>query len=196
MNKIEKLSGTVLAGGKSSRLGTDKALLKFNSHTLLQHAISLIEPYCSVVRISGDNSEYEVFGRSLVSDKYPGCGPIGGIYSSLVAAETDWNLFVSVDVPYINSSLLTKLLENLSDDDCVVPKHELGVEPLIALYSRKAIPLIEHLIKNGEYKVSNLLSELNTKFVDCNDLVRQYPNLFFNLNRMEDYQIVLTNNSI
>jgi len=184
------VSGFILAGGKSRRMGTNKALLAFQDKPLLQHMINRIEPFCDKVAISGQNSEYANFKVEMVPDLYPDCGPIAGIFSALKYTGSDWNLLVSVDVPFVNDELFLSLVSNIGEYDCIVPQHTSGVEPLIALYNRRTLPVIEEMIKSGDYRLTNLLSKINTRYVDCCYLIKNHPRLFMNINRMEDYQSI------
>jgi molybdenum cofactor guanylyltransferase len=192
MNAIvtSDITGFILAGGKSRRLGTDKALLTFQGKPLLKHMIGLIEPLCDKVVISGQNSDYTSFGVEMVPDLYSDSGPIAGIFSALKYSSSDWNLLVGVDVPFVNKELLLLLISNIRKYDCIIPMHTSGVEPLIGFYHRRISPVVEELIKAGDYRLTNLLSKLNTRYVDCNDLIKKYPRLFMNINRMEDYQSI------
>ncbi len=187
MKIISEINGFILAGGKSSRMGTDKALLMIQDEPLLKRMITIVSPFCKSLGVSGSNAEYSKFNVQLIPDLYIGCGPISGIYSSLNYSNADWNLLVSVDVPFINDELLRLLFSNIGEYDCIIPEHNSGVEPLIGLYNKQTLPVIEKMIKNGEYKLRSLLSKLNTRFVDCNSLVEKFPGLFMNINRMEDF---------
>lgn len=188
-NRIS-ISGFILAGGKSRRMGTDKALLKFQEEPLLLHMIKSIEPFCDNLAISGQNSDYSAFGIDMVPDLYSDCGPIAGIFSALKYSVSDWNLLVSVDVPFVNDELFLFLISNIGEFDCIIPLHTSGVEPLVALYNRRTLPVIEEMIDSGDYRLTNLLSKINTRHVDCNHLIKKYPRLFMNINRMEDYQAI------
>lgn len=184
------ISGFILAGGKSSRMGTDKALLMFQDIPLLLHMIKRIEPFCDKVAISGQNSEYANFEVEMIPDLYTDCGPIAGIFSALKYTGSDWNLLVSVDVPFVNDELFHVLISNIGEYDCIIPEHTSGVEPLIGLYHRRTLPVIEKMITSGDYKLTNLLSKQNTSYVDCNELIKKRPRLFMNINRMEDYHSI------
>ena len=187
MEENTKISGFVLAGGKSSRMGIDKALLMIQNEPMIQRMISLINPFCHEVFISGQNPEYSVFKVETIPDTYPGCGPIAGIYSSLNLSETEWNLFVSVDVPFVNEDLIRLLIANAFSCDSVIPQHDYGVEPLVAMYNRSCLPVIEEMIISDNFKLQNLISALDTKYLNCNDLIKKTPGLFLNINRMEDF---------
>lgn len=190
MEVKSKLSGFVLAGGKSSRMGTDKALLVFQNEPLLGHMKKLIEPFCNQVFISGHNSEYAGFDAPLIPDVFPECGPISGLYSCLKFSSSEWNLIVSVDSPFVNEELFSLLDSHATGCDCVIPKHKSGVEPLLGIYNKKCLPVIEEMIHAGDFKLMNLLARLNTSYIDCNSLIHKYPRLFFNLNCLEDFQSI------
>jgi molybdopterin-guanine dinucleotide biosynthesis protein A len=182
-----KISGYILAGGRSSRMGSDKALLMVQGEPLLQHMKNLIQPFCDQVFISGSNPEYSKFDVPLIPDIFSGCGPIAGLYSSLHYSSTEWNLIISVDVPFVNEELIRLLIANALGCDCVIPRHESGVEPLVAMYNRSCLPVLEEMIKIGNFKLQNLISILDTKYLNCNDLIQKHPRLFHNLNRKEDF---------
>jgi molybdenum cofactor guanylyltransferase len=190
MEEKADLSGFILAGGKSSRMGTDKALIVFQNEPLLVRMINQIEPFCNQVFISGSNPDYSGFDAPLIPDVFPECGPISGLYSCLKSSSSGWNLIVSVDSPFVNEELLSLLLSHATGCDCVIPQHESGVEPLIGIYHKKSLPVIEDMIHFGDFKLMNLLAKLNTKHLDCNPLILKYPRLFFNLNSLEDFQSI------
>lgn len=188
MNRKTELSGFILAGGKSSRMGFDKAFLLVENKPLLQNMIEVIQPFCQKIAISGQNSDYADFHLEMVPDVFSEIGPISGLYSVLQYSSTEWNLIVGVDIPFLDEELISYLISNIGDCDCVIPKHINGVEPLAALYHRRILPVIDTQISEGIFKLTKLLSEINTCFIDCNQLIDKNPKLFHNLNSLEDYQ--------
>ena len=183
------ISGFILAGGKSNRMGTDKALLMVHNEPLLKRMISLIKPFCNTIAISGHKADYIGFNTEIVPDLFSGCGPISGILSSLKHSSTEWNLFVSVDVPFINRDLIQYLISQTGEFDCIIPKHDGRVEPLIGLYNQQIIPVVEGMIESKDYKLMRLLSEINTCYVDCTDMKKQFPLIFTNINSPDDYHL-------
>lgn len=190
MNRKEEISGFILAGGRSSRMGTDKAMLLFDGEPLLARSINLIRPFCSDLAISGQNPEYRRFNLPVVPDAFKGIGPIAGIHSCLTHSVTDWNLIVGVDLPFLNSDLITFLLASRDDFDCVIPQSPSGIEPLAGLYHKRILTEIEKQVQRGDFKLMNLFEQLNVTFPDCSGLLRKYPRLFTNLNRPEDYKAI------
>jgi len=185
-----EISGFILAGGKSSRMGADKALLKIQNEPLLKRIVDLINPFCGTIKISGNKSGYADFGVPIIQDSFMECGPIAGIHSCLSHSSTDWNLILGVDLPFLNDELITYLISGIGDSDCIIPKHNSGIEPLAGLYNLRILPEVEKMIQSGDYKLMNMLGKLNTRYLDCSNLVEKYPRLFTNLNWPEDYHSI------
>ena len=169
-------------------MGTDKALLLIENEPLLKRMIRLIEPFCNPVVISGVNEDYSEFNVQMIPDLYPGCGPIAGIHASLNHSLSEWNFLASVDVPFLTEELIQSLFSEKGAYDCIIPEHTSGIEPLVGLYHKHILPVVEEMIGKGDYKLINLIARLNTRFVNCNGLIQKYPRLFMNVNRPEDYQ--------
>ena len=184
------ISGFILAGGKSSRLGTDKALLMVQDEPLMIRMKKLIDPFCKTVKISGQSADYKFLKVNMIPDLFQGCGPVSGIFSSLKHSPTEWNLLISVDTPFINNELIQFLISEIGEYDCIIPEHDGGIEPLIGLYNRQILSQLEEIINQGEYKLQRVLAKMNTHYLDCNFLVQKYPRLFFNINRPEDYNSI------
>ena len=182
----EKIGGIILAGGKSSRMGQDKALLDFQGKRLIDYAIDLLSPICSGLLISVNQPGYEQFGFEIVADHFKGCGPIGGLHAALRASKYDWNLVVSCDTPFLSQKLFDLLLQSKDGCQAVIPKHENGVEPLVALYHKNLGGFLEQKILQGDFKLQKLIREQKVNFLDVSDLLNDHPNLFNNLNSPAD----------
>ncbi|WP_297088559.1 molybdenum cofactor guanylyltransferase [uncultured Draconibacterium sp.] len=179
-------SAIILAGGKSKRMGTDKALLGFGGKTLLERAINLCKSFSSELLISSNHQSHSNFGYHVVADEVKNCGPMGGIYSCLKQSETDWNLVLSVDAAFVDSDFLTFLISQTGNFDAVVPTSASGAEPLIALYHKSSLPILENMLQCGDYKMHNFINKLNTNWVDATAQLKRNKKLFTNLNRPED----------
>jgi molybdopterin-guanine dinucleotide biosynthesis protein A len=182
-----QITGIILAGGKSTRMGTDKALLQINGKTLLENALEICKPFCTTILISSNNPEHNIFGYQIIPDEIKYCGPIGGIYSCLKKSETDWNFVISVDAPFVTCDFVEFLISEIGEFDAVVPIHKNGKEPLIALYHKNCVSSIQERIELNYYKIHHLLNVLNTKFTNVDSLVIKYPAIFNNLNCPEDF---------
>jgi molybdopterin-guanine dinucleotide biosynthesis protein A len=183
-----QITGIILSGGKSTRMGTDKALLQIYGKTLLESAIELCRSVCDDILISSNNSEHEKFGLQIIPDEIKNCGPIGGIYSCLKKSETDWNFIISVDSAFVTKDFVEFLISEIGDFDAIIPIHTNGKEPLIAMYHKNCISLIREKIELNDLKMQILVTELNTKFIEVGAWIERFPELFHNINRPEDFK--------
>lgn len=181
-----KLTAIVLTGGKSSRMGRDKALIQLDGKTLLKRAVDFCSSFCDEVLISSDSEDHRLKGFLTVPDQFKNCGPIGGIHTCLQQSSNEWNFVLSVDAPFVAKDFVNFLISDVAGFDAVIPVYDGKKEPLIALYNKRTVPQFENNIKAGEYKLHFLLQELNTHFVDARVWLDQYPKLFQNLNSPED----------
>src|SRR5580692_8319484 len=143
-------SGFVLAGGGSSRMGRDKAMLPYGGTTLVEHLARAVQDAARSVALIGDPGRYSNLGYPVYPDKFSGCGPLGGIYTALSVSSTDWNLIVACDMPAVTVDVLKVLLANAQEStgDCVVatgPTRE--PEPLCAVYHRRCLPVLARAIE-------------------------------------------------
>lgn len=182
-----QITGIILAGGKSTRMGRDKALIEVEGTSLLDRSVKTLQAVCDNLLISSANESHARPGIDIIKDEVKDCGPIGGVYSCLKKSVTDWNFVVSVDSPFVEPGFIKHLLKNVDDCDVLVPQHHKGKEPLVAFYHKNSISQIEDHLKNGIYKMHRLLDALNTKYIDVQDWVETNPRLFFNYNRPEDF---------
>ena len=182
-----QITGIILTGGKSTRMGTDKALLKIGDETLLERAVNLCKPVCSQILISSDSPAHDFYGLKRVADEFPGCGPMSGIYSCLKQAETEWCFVISVDSAFITVDFVKFLISQTGNNLAVIPSHSGSIEPLVAMYNKKCLLHIENQIHSADYKMRNLFKTVKTKFAEVHEWTEKYPDIFKNLNRPEDF---------
>lgn len=185
MNDL-KLSGIVLSGGKSSRMGKDKGLMLYNNKPLIYHSIYLLKKFTDNIYISTSDPEYKQFSYPVINDLIPGIGPIGGIYSVVKQIQSEMHLIVACDMPFASEDIVSELLIFCNNYDIVVPVHNNKTEPLLGLYSSKILDIIEEQINCCDYKLMNLLKRCNTKLVDVSHLVKNNSDVFKNLNTPND----------
>ena len=181
-----QITGIILAGGKSIRMGTDKALLKIGDKNLLETVIEICKPVCKSIIISSNNPEHGKYGYPVIHDEFKDCGPIGGIYSCLRKSETDWNFVISVDTPLVTSGFIQFLLLQTGNFDAVIPVYSGKIEPLIALYNKNCLPVIQSQISLNQFKLQTTLALLKTQLIEVDQLLNKSPLLFKNLNYPED----------
>ena len=106
-------TGILLAGGSSSRMGTDKGMVEFQGKKLAEYALDLLSRFCDEIIISTGNPEYAGFGFRIIPDQLPGKGPLSGLAATLPLSSNEWNLVLGCDMPYTNSALFEFLLEGM-----------------------------------------------------------------------------------
>jgi molybdopterin-guanine dinucleotide biosynthesis protein A len=180
----------VLAGGKSSRMGSDKAFLKFRGQTLLQRAQNVAGTACDTVMIIGDPAKFEQYGTT-VADIVPGCGPLGGIHAALVSSNAEFNLMLAVDMPFVSPKLLAFLFAAAEDSKAVitVPRAGNGLQPLCAIYRREFTTAAEAALRAGKYKIDALFSGVPTHVIEESTLIAAgfSAQAFFNVNTPLDH---------
>ncbi len=182
-----KITGVVLAGGKSSRLGTDKALVLIKGRPLISYAIETLSCVCHKVVINSGQPVYSFTGCEIWPDLLPIQAPIIGIYSCLKRSDSDWNIFLSCDMPMVDHRLFDLLLSQRDGVDAVVPFHQDGMEPLCSTFSRRVLPFLEERIANGQYGIQQFVRQARSRLVKISPELDFYsPKLFTNLNTAED----------
>jgi len=159
-------SGFVLAGGTSSRMGRDKALLVYRETTLVEHVARAVRDAVGSVTLIGDPDRYGELGHPIYRDIVPACGPLGGIYTALSVAPTDWNLVVACDMPGISASALRGLIEPEPESGrySVMAAGPGGVpEPLCAVYHRNCLRVLDRAIREKRFKMRDLVAELQAE---------------------------------
>ena len=184
-----QLSGFVLAGGKSTRMGQDKAALSLNGRTLLEHALTALREVCSNVAILGKQELYGSFGP-VYEDLFPGCGPLGGIHAALSSSKTQFNLIIAVDTPFLAPEFLSYLADKAIESGAIVTTPEIDdyTQPLCTVYSLDFRPIAEEALRRGIYKIVPLFPQGRTLVIKEAE-VRQFAfaaDMFENLNTPED----------
>ncbi len=159
-------SGFVLAGGASSRMGRDKALLAYREMTLVEYVARAVLEAIGSVALVGDPDRYCELGHPVYHDKVPGCGPLGGIYTALTVSPADWNLVVACDMPGISARALGGLIDPEAQPgrNCVMAVGSGGEpEPLCALYHRRCLPVLDRAIREKRFKMRDLVRELEAE---------------------------------
>lgn len=184
MNR-QRVTGIVLAGGNSSRMGFDKGLAHFRGKPLVQYAIETLEQICSRIIISTNSVSYGHLGYPVKGDIFPGTGPMGAIYSALMSSKTEHNLVLSCDTPFVTSLLMHRLLKNAEGFQVVLPESKPGfVEPLIGYYHINNTTAMLAFIQRGDLK---LIDYIETSYYRCISMYGN-PEQFLNINTPDDFE--------
>lgn len=182
-----KTTGIILAGGKSSRMGKDKALLMHEGKSFLEHCAATLSSVCDEVLIS-TNHDYPDIGLKMVYDIYENKGPIGGIYAGMQRAKYDNILCLSVDTPLVTSNFLKWMLAHQIGATSVFIKEEDKYHPLIAIYRKEDQIIILNQLNNNQLRMYSLIKELNHLSIDAEDYPRYNSTLLKNVNTPEEYK--------
>jgi len=183
--------GFVVAGGRSRRMGRDKALLSWEGATLLDHAIARLRAVFSDVRLlTGDESRYLDRGLRVHRDAVPGAGPLAGLLAALEAAGPRPVLLLGVDMPFVKPPLLRALADALPGHDAAVPATAEGPEPLCAAYGVGCLEAVRSVLGQGERRMSAFWPRVRVRMVTGEDLARHGDpaRAFLNLNTPADFE--------
>lgn len=189
-SKISRVSAAVLAGGKSSRMGQDKALIAIEGKPMIQHVVETIQSCIQdIVIISNRPDRLTFLNRPVYPDSIESCGPLAGIYTALKHVDTKHCLVVACDLPFVTRPLIQFLCENASRYDVFAFESDTGVEPLCAVYSKNCLPVIETQIRSGNFKVTDFFARVETRIVHLSpELLFYDSNTFFNVNTRKELQ--------
>ena len=186
--KKQKITGILLAGGMSRRMGSEKGTLRIGSSLLFQYPLGVLEGLCDEILISTCEGSVLRVDHEKVCDEVKGIGPLGGIYSCLKRSPNELNLVLSYDMPLVNESLFRVLISEIGDYDIVLPGMQEGrPEPLCGIYRKNTTVAMEKMISNKDFAVNHLLTRCDSKIVPISEEMDCWiPGLFLNINSKED----------
>lgn len=185
------IAGFILAGGKSRRMGRDKALLPWLGSPMVLHLARLIQPLVSSVTIVGRPECFRPLGLRAIADRRPEAGPLAGIVSALAFTRSRWNLILACDLPCLPENWIRWLLARALDSHAqlIVPQTAQGMEPLAALYRRDCAAPLTAALAHGVRRISDAWGSLRVQTVveqDWSAIVAS-SDFWRNLNTPEDY---------
>ncbi|SEM22653.1 molybdenum cofactor guanylyltransferase [Aquimarina amphilecti] len=176
------ITGIILAGGKSSRMGQDKGLKLHRGKPFIYHIIKAIESITDRILIITNNPEYTIFGYPCISDVIPNLGPVGGIYTGLKHTKTAHNLVLSCDVPLIDSLVFNKLIASYESNFDVITFQDI---PLITLYNKSVINTFLESINTKRLSLKQTLSALKVKSIPIEESIAPFIK---NINTPKQYK--------
>jgi molybdopterin-guanine dinucleotide biosynthesis protein A len=188
MNAKNNITGIILAGGKSSRMGTEKGLILYKNKPFIKHIIEAMKPLVSNIIIICNTRAYDRFGFKCYEDLIKNTGPLAGIYTGLNYSKTDNNLIVSCDIPLVNTVVLQKLIDQKNDASEVIHLQSQGKNmPLIALYKKSCGVIFKKELRQNQKKVQTALKKCNVKTVVIDESLEQVT---ANINTPEDLELL------
>lgn len=183
---MKEITGIILAGGNSSRMGEDKGLLELNGKSMIEHVIKAVQPLVSDIIIISNQEEYEQFGYTVFEDEYKDKGPMGGIYTGLKNSMNKTNFILSCDIPLIHSDFLEWLLNQHEKQPITVSEIKGRENHMIGVYERSIIGQYKQSIQQNDLKLKITNKKIGCQIVQVDE--NQFPiKLFSNINTKEDY---------
>ena len=186
------MTSIILAGGKNLRLGRSKALESIGGKSLIERVVEqvkLVSNQTLIVTSPGQLALPVAGEVEVLADLYPGKGPLGGIYTGLLASRSSCNIVVACDMPFLNIELLRYMIELSPGFDAVVPRlEEEKLEPLHAIYSKSCLDNMKIWLEHDQLGVNRFLRTIKVRYVERAECQRLDPQLltFFNINCQSD----------
>jgi molybdopterin-guanine dinucleotide biosynthesis protein A len=197
---IKDITGIILCGGKSSRMQTNKALLKLGDKTVIEIVTEKLKSIFNEVLISAnDSKEYDFLKLPIVNDIFISKGPLAGIHAALKNSSNEKNFIISCDMPLIPVELINYLINVNSEKSILLPKYNGRIQQLCGIYSKSLVDEIENIFKLSEKdksikrSVYELIERASIEIIDVDDLNFYGNNIFLNMNSPEDYELIKNN---
>ncbi|MBI2849373.1 MAG: molybdenum cofactor guanylyltransferase [Chloroflexi bacterium] len=194
---MDDVTSLILAGGRSTRLGLDKALLRFEGETLIERVVARLAPFServiivtSLVGLERLKGLAQDGVTHFVTDIFPEKGSLGGIYSGLVASNSFYSLAVACDMPFLSASLLQHMISLAEGFDVVIPRVDGTLEPLHAVYSKNCLGPMRSLLKNNVLKIIDFFPDVKVRYLEEVEIDPFDPDRlsFFNINTPADLE--------
>lgn len=180
-------TGVILAGGKNSRMGTDKGMLLVDGKRIVEQIVSVLKPLVGEIIIITNGNNYDYLGYKTYKDLIKDCGPMGGIYTALSFSTSKRNFVVSCDMPFIHKELVQFIIKNSGDYDIAIPFHDEKLEPLCAVYDKRCQLKLEELLGRKQWKLQDALQHFITKQILIPENILA-TNCFANINTPSEYE--------
>ena len=186
---LDSVSGIILAGGSSSRLGQNKALIQVAGIPLIERVARRLHSIVTDIELVTHTPEQFAFlGLPMARDIHPGIGTLGGLHAGLETMHTEYGLVVGCDMPFLNPDLLRYMASLKNGYDIVMPRVGEYYEPLHAIYAKRCLPTIERGILAGERRIRRACAGLHIRYVEKDQITLYDPHRlsFFNINTPDD----------
>jgi molybdopterin-guanine dinucleotide biosynthesis protein A len=189
----EGLTGIILSGGKSLRMGSDKAFIKIDGIPIIRRIYDLFEKIFNEIIIVTNRKElYSGFNAKIVTDLILDYGALGGLYTGLFFSSNQYAFCVACDMPFLKESIIRFLIKQTDHYDAVVPKTEDGLQPLHAIYSKSCLAPIKKLIDQGGYKIIDFYPLIKIKIIEEPEFITldRKRESFININTPEELNLL------
>lgn len=187
------LTGVILSGGKSTRMGGNKAFIEIEGTPIIQRIQTLFERLFDEIIIVTDQKElFSNLNAKIYLDLIPNRGVLGGLYTGLFFSSFPFSFCVACDMPFLKESVIKYLIKNIEDSDVIVPKTKDGLQPLHAIYSKNCLEPIKKIIELGKYKIVDFYPMVKVKIIDEHEFFSLDPmrESFINVNTPEELLLI------
>jgi molybdopterin-guanine dinucleotide biosynthesis protein A len=177
------LTGIILSGGKSVRMGRDKAFIEIDGIPIIQRIYDIFQKiFTEIIIVTNQKEFYSGFKAKIVSDLIINNGALGGLYTGLFFSSNPYSFCVACDMPFLKESMIQYLIKQANEYDVIVPRTEDGLQPLHAVYSKNCLESIKNIIGMGKYKIIDFYPLVKTKIIEESEFI----SLNINLNLMRE----------
>lgn len=198
------ITGIILSGGKSTRMGQNKSLMVINGKTVIERVRDLMQSiFPEVILISNDPEEYSFLGLKIYEDVFKGYGPLAGIHSGLLHSSTRKNFIISCDVPLMTAEMIKYLVDYKTDKLITIAKADGFIQQLVGVYNRDILVAVKETLmsqlnndeRNSDQlkrgcKVLSLVNTIGAEIIDTEKLSFYTPDTYFNMNKQNDFNFV------
>ena len=184
-----KMAAIILAGGKSIRMGENKAFIEVDGVPIISRIYSLFkELFEEVIIVTNQKDLFKNLDSKIYTDLLPDKGALGGLYTGIFFSSFQYSFCVACDMPFIKKALVQYLIKNTKDEDVIVPRTSDGLQPLHAIYSKNCLEPIRKIIERGKYKIIDFYRLVRVRIVEENDflLLDPFRESFINVNTPEE----------
>ncbi len=186
-----KPDGYILAGGRSSRMGSEKGLIQVHGRYLIEYVIANLKNAVGDIFICSDNTEYRKFGCEVIGDEVKNEGPARGIAAAMKHAATGSFFVISCDTPFIHTSLIQTIISMSAGADITIPRLNGWMEPLCGVYTASCYGKWNALVESGIHKMQTLIENFNYRTLDAGTVLLADEMAFMNVNTPEDLKLAI-----
>jgi molybdenum cofactor guanylyltransferase len=186
------VTGVILSGGKSLRMGEDKAFIEIEGMPIVQRICHLfLLLFQEVIIVTNRKERYLQFGVKVYDDIIPDLGALGGLYTAITSASFSYSFVVACDMPFLKRSVIEYLIQRRDDYDAIIPRTRDGLQPLHAIYSKNCIEAIQTVLKQNKRRIIDFLPLVHPNLVDSSEFYSLDPDMesFININTPEDFNL-------
>jgi molybdopterin-guanine dinucleotide biosynthesis protein A len=196
INNKYNITGIILSGGKSLRMGENKSFIKVNGIPIINRIYDLFkEIFREIIIVTNQKELFSSFDAKIYSDLLTDKGVLGGLYTGIFFSNFPYSFCVACDMPFIKTSVVQYLIKNIQDYDAIVPRTIDGLQPLHAIYSKRCLEPIKKIVDQGNYKVIDFYKMIKVKIVNEDDFISLDPlkESFINVNTPEELYLIKKN---